>query len=90
MPFSAPCVSSCVVLRDATLSSSKPFTVAAAGTGKVQDGEISEARLDLFTSYNFHVITYYYLLLPRAGDADHVHMIHIHKSNKSNLYLLTP
>lgn len=35
MPFSATwvsCVSSCVVLRDATLSSSKPFTLVAAGT----------------------------------------------------------
>lgn len=35
MPFSAAwvsCVSSCVVLRDATLSSSKPFTLVAAGT----------------------------------------------------------
>lgn len=34
-PFSATwvsCVSSCVVLRDATLSSSKPFTLVAAGT----------------------------------------------------------
>lgn len=34
MPFSAPCVSSCVVLRDATLSSSKPLTLVAAGTEK--------------------------------------------------------
>lgn len=35
MPFSAvwvSCVSSCVVLRDATLSSSKPFTLVAAAT----------------------------------------------------------
>lgn len=35
MPFSdacVSCVSSCVVLRDATLSSSKPFTLVAAGT----------------------------------------------------------
>lgn len=35
MPFSATwvsCVSSCVVLRDATLSSSKAFTLATAGT----------------------------------------------------------
>lgn len=32
MPFSATCVSSCVVLREATLSSSKPFTLVAAGT----------------------------------------------------------
>lgn len=36
--------------------------------------------------YNFNVITNYYLLLPRAGDADQVHMIHIHKSKKTNLY----
>lgn len=37
MPFSAPCVSSCVVLRDATLSSSKPLTLVAAGTEKDVD-----------------------------------------------------
>ena len=60
MPFSATwvsCVSSCVVLRDATLSSSKAFTLATAGTEEKKDmTQTLETHPNLF---NEHVINQY-------------------------------
>lgn len=55
MPFSATwvsCVSSCVVLRDATLSSSKAFTLATAGTEEKKDGtQTLETHPNLFNEH---------------------------------------
>lgn len=75
MPFSAPCVSSCVVLRDATLSSSKPFTLVAAGTEEeTGHGQTLDRHTISFSGHtswiHLEVIVDYYETVARAIDSE--------------------